>query len=57
MVGGQHRAAGFQLMSAVKSARFMISLLALVVLPVALLGLTVYVLLTGTYADLSRDVP
>lgn len=44
-------------MSAVKSARFMISLLALVVLPVALLGLTVYVLLTGTYADLSRDVP
>ena len=51
MVGGQHRAAGFQPVSALKSGRFLLSLLALVVLPVAALGLICYLIVVGTSAE------
>jgi hypothetical protein len=52
MVGGQHRAAGFQLVSAFKSGRFLLLLSALVVVPLALIGLVIYVIVAGT--DLER---
>jgi anaerobic C4-dicarboxylate transporter len=48
MVGGQHRAAGLSPRSALKSGRFLLSLFVLGVLPLALLGLAVYLLIAGT---------
>jgi hypothetical protein len=48
MVGGQHRAAGLTLRSALKSGRFWLTLFVLGVLPLALLGLAVYLLIAGT---------
>jgi hypothetical protein len=48
MVGGQHRAAGFKLESALESARFLLLLSALVVVPLALLGLVIYVIVAGS---------
>jgi hypothetical protein len=51
MVGGQHRAAGFQLSSALKSGRFLLLLAAVVVLPLAALGLVCYLIVAGTDAE------
>jgi hypothetical protein len=48
MVGGQHRAAGFKLKSALESARFLLLLSALVVVPLAVIGLVIYVIVAGT---------
>jgi hypothetical protein len=52
MVVGQHRAVGFQLTSALKSGRFLLLLSALVAVPLALIGLIIYVMVAGT--DLER---
>jgi hypothetical protein len=51
MVGGQHRAAGFQFSSALKSGRFLLSLFGFGVLPVVALGLLSYLSIDGTNAE------
>lgn len=51
MVGGQHRAAGFPVSSALKSGLFWLKLFVVVVLPLAVLGLLVYWVTSGAYME------
>jgi hypothetical protein len=51
MVGGQHRAAGFPVRSALKSGLFWLKLLVVVILPLAVLGLDIYMVTSGAYME------
>jgi hypothetical protein len=51
MVGGQHRAAGFPVRSALKSGLFWLKLFVAVVVPVAVIGLIIYWVTVRAYTE------